>query len=52
MNLTDLKIYSLNFTALALSLTEIEMILKVALLAFTLGYTIHKWYLMNKNKNR
>ena len=51
MNLTDLKIYGLNFGALMLSLTEIEAILKVMVLAVTIGYTIHKWYLMNK-KNK
>jgi|TARA_R100000482_G_scaffold108196_1_gene50504 hypothetical protein len=51
MNLTDLKIYSLNFGALALSLTEIELILKVAVLAITAGYTVHKWYLIYK-KNK
>jgi hypothetical protein len=50
MNLTDLKIYGLNFGALMLSLTEIEAILKVTVLAVTIGYTLHKWYLMNKNK--
>jgi len=50
MNLTDLKIYGLNFGALMLSLTEIEAILKVMVLAVTIGYTLHKWYLMNKKK--
>ena len=52
MNLTDLKIYGFNFGALAISLTEIELILKVTVLAVTIGYTIQKWYLMNKNKQK
>jgi hypothetical protein len=51
MNLTDLKIYGMNIGAFALSLTEIEAILKVMVLAVTIGYTIHKWWLMNKRKN-
>lgn len=52
MNLTDLKIYTLNFGAVALSLTDIELILKVAVLAATFGYTIHKWILMQKNHKK
>lgn len=51
MNITDLKIYGMNVGALALSLTEVEAILKVAVLIITIGYTIHKWWLMNKKKN-
>ncbi len=50
MNLTDLKIYTMNAGALAISLTQVEMILKVAVLLITIGYTLHKWYLMNKKK--
>ena len=52
MSLTDLKIYGFNFGALALSLTEVELILKIIVLISTIGYTLHKWYLMNKNKNK
>lgn len=51
MNLTDLKIYGLNASALAFSLTEVELLLKIMVLLGTLGYTMHKWYLMNKKKN-
>ena len=50
MNITDLKIYGLNFGALAISLTDLEIVLKIMVLLGTLGYTLHKWYLMNKNK--
>lgn len=41
----------MNVGALAFSLTEVEAILKVAVLIITIGYTIHKWWLMNKKKN-
>jgi hypothetical protein len=51
MNFTDLKIYGLNFSALAFSLTEVELVLKILVLMSTIGYTLHKWYLMNENKN-
>jgi hypothetical protein len=50
MNLTDLKIYGLNLGAFAISLTEVELLLKVTVLIVTIGYTIQKWYLMNKEK--
>ena len=50
MKLEDLKLYGLNFGALGISMTEIELVLKVMVLMATLGYTIHRWYLMNKEK--
>ena len=50
MSLTDLRIYGLNLSAFAFSLTEVETILKVVVLVVTIGYTVNKWYLMNKNK--
>lgn len=50
MTLTDLKIYGLNLGAFAISMTEVELILKITVLVVTIGYTIQKWYLMNKDK--
>ena len=51
MDLTDLKIYSINGTALGVSMTDIDVALKIILLAVSIGYTIHKWYFLNgKNK--
>jgi len=52
MSLTDLKIYALNFSSLAISMTNIDLILKLTLLVVTIGYTIHKWYLMSKKNNK
>jgi len=52
MNLNDLKIYGLNFGSFAISLTDIDMILKLTLLIVTIGYTINKWYIMNKKKDK
>ena len=50
MKLIDLKIYGLNGFAMALNFTAIEIGLKIVLTLVVIGYTCHKWYLMNKNK--
>jgi hypothetical protein len=52
MNLTDLKIYLLNTSVLALNFTNIELGLKIILTIVAIGYTATKWWLMIKeNKN-
>jgi len=52
MNLTDLKIYALNASVLALNFTNIELGLKIILTIVAIGYTAHKWWIMVKeNKN-
>ena len=51
MKLLDLKIYGLNGLAMALNFTTIELGLKIVLTLVVIGYTVQKWYLMNKNKN-
>jgi hypothetical protein len=48
MGLQDLKIYAINSGVLAVSFTEIEMLLKVVLLTATIIYTIQKIYLNEK----
>tara|TARA_R110002153_G_scaffold59259_2_gene161947 strand:- start:1917 stop:2069 length:153 start_codon:yes stop_codon:yes gene_type:complete len=50
MKLIDLKIYGLNGLAMALNFAKIEIGLKILLTIVVIGYTIQKWYLMNKNK--
>ena len=53
MSVTDLKIYCLNLTTLGISFTQIDILLKVILVAISIGYTLHKWFLMyEKNKNK
>ncbi len=52
MTISDLKIYLLNLGTFAISLSQVDMILKVLLLAISIGYTAHKWWLLNKNKNK
>ena len=46
----DYKTLLINLSSLGLSLTNIDMVLKIILLSVTIGYTVQKWYLMNKNK--
>ena len=46
----DYKTLFINMGSLGLSLTDIDVILKIALLIITIGYTLQKWYLMNKKK--
>ena len=50
MNFSDVKIYALNLFALTISMSKIELFLKITVLITTIGYTLHKWWLMNKKK--
>jgi hypothetical protein len=51
MNFNDIKILGINSLVLGVSMTEIDIILKILLLLVSIGYTVHKWYLMyGKNK--
>jgi hypothetical protein len=43
-NLEDFKIFALNGTTFLVSFSNIEMILKIALLVVSIGYTVSKWY--------
>ncbi len=52
MDLADsIKLYAVNTGAFAASCCDwLEPTLKILLLGATLGYTLHKWYLLKKNK--
>ena len=51
MNFNDIKILGVNSVVLGVSMTQIDIVLKILLLLVSIGYTIHKWYLMyGKNK--
>ena len=47
----DIKLYVLNASAFAVSLADIDVILKLTLLAVSIGYTVQKWYYLNKGEN-
>ena len=48
----DIKMYLLNVSTLAISMSHIDMILKITLLALSVGYTAQRWYLLNKDKDK
>ena len=48
----DYKPIAINISSFGISLTNIDMILKIILLSVTIGYTAQKWWLMNKNKKK
>lgn len=52
MNFNDIKILFINMSALAISITQIEVALKILLLLASIVYTLFKIYEMNeKRKN-
>lgn len=52
MDIQDLKIYGLNLISLAVSFTNIELILRILLILISIGYTVAKWYnLKQKDDN-
>ena len=51
MGLQDLKLYLLNAASFTVaSFDWIEPALEVLLLLLTIGYTIHKWWNLKKDK--
>jgi hypothetical protein len=50
MTTTDLKLYTLNIMSLFISMTAVEPALKIILLVASIGYTIQRWWIMNKTK--
>jgi len=52
MEMQDIKLLGMNATSLAMSFSNIDTALKIVLLLLSIGYTINKWYLMNKNDKK
>ena len=50
--ITDYKTLLINLGTFLFSMTNIDIVLKIILLVVTIGYTLHKWYLLNKNNAR
>ena len=47
----DLKLYLLNAGAFTVTMMDwLEPVLKITLLVVTIGYTVHKWYKLKKQK--
>ena len=49
--ITDYKTLLINLGTFLFSMTNVDIALKIILLITTIGYTAHKWYLMNKRNN-
>lgn len=47
----DLKLYLLNAGTLTISMTQIDTILKIALLLISIGYTAQRWYYLRKEND-
>ena len=47
----DYKTLFINMGSLSISLTDIDIILKITLLLITIFYTLQKWWIMNKKNN-
>ena len=54
MSLDDIKIFALNGTTFAISVSSAETVLKIVLLVISIFYTAHKWYasVINRKKNK
>lgn len=39
----DVKLYAINLATMAVTMTNIEVYLKILLLLVTIGYTLSKW---------
>jgi hypothetical protein len=50
MDVQDLKLYLFNSLSLIISLSNIEMGLKIILLMASIGYTLTKWIEIYKKK--
>lgn len=48
MNVTDLKVYGFNALSLMITFTNVEDAMKMILMLASIGYTMHKWYLMHQ----
>mgnify|MGYP003652986829 FL=1 len=50
--ITDYKTLLINLGTFLFSMSNVDVILKVVLLTVTIGYTLNKWYLLNKSNGR
>ena len=48
--MTDIKLLVTHRVALAITMTELEVSLKIILLLVTIGYTVFKWVKLKEKK--
>lgn len=51
MHLIDIKLSAMLSLFTVISFSDAEIAMKIIVFALTAGYTIHRWYLLIKNKN-
>jgi|TARA_R100001244_G_scaffold125760_1_gene95966 hypothetical protein len=49
--IADIKLLAINLSAFIFSMTNADTILKIILLVLTIGYTLHKWWLLYRKKD-
>lgn len=49
-DLLKMKVYIVNILTMVVTMTNIEVYLKILLLLVTIGYTLTKWVKIDKNK--
>ena len=49
--LADYKVLFINASSFGISMTDIDVGLKIFLLLITIFYTLQKWWIMNKKNN-
>tara|TARA_R110002167_G_scaffold11861_3_gene51354 strand:+ start:3097 stop:3276 length:180 start_codon:yes stop_codon:yes gene_type:complete len=50
MAIQDIKLYAFNTATLTISMTDLDVVLKLLLLVISIGYTLQKWYVFNKRR--
>tara|TARA_R100001591_G_C4269336_1_gene161995 strand:+ start:236 stop:412 length:177 start_codon:yes stop_codon:yes gene_type:complete len=50
--MSDVKLYLLNVSTLAISFSQIDMALKILLLIVSIGYTVNKWLYLREEKKK
>ena len=50
--ITDYKTLLINLGTFIFSMSNVDVILKVILLVVTIGYTLNKWWLLNKSNGK
>ncbi len=48
MSENDVRLILLNTTVITISMSQVEVLLKMALLIISIGYTAQRWYLLRK----
>jgi hypothetical protein len=51
MSEQDVRLLLLNVTAMGISMSHVEMFLKISLLLVSIGYTAQRWWILYKNKD-